>query len=66
MFFIIQWQNDWNKFKVLPSLYNTWKDASLAKKRIFQENNGQKSGWYTIHKLDKFYYVSQSEYAHNN
>ena len=53
MFVIIQVTSGRKKFIILPKVYASFDEAEIARKRIFHENGGQKSGWYMTVELGK-------------
>ena len=46
MYIIIQVTNNRKTIKIFPKVYDTFEKAEVARKQIFLENGGQKSGWY--------------------
>ena len=48
MYIIIQVTNNRKTIKIFPKVYDTFEKAEVARKQIFLENGGQKSGWVSI------------------
>lgn len=53
MYIIIQVTNNRKTIKIFPKAYDTFENAEVARKQIFLENGGQKSGWYMTVEMGK-------------